>query len=78
MKSKEGQKFEPEFKIRIVKLILSKEKKISELARELKINENTIHVWKRKYFEELIWKLSSLMKKVMLMGIARTLFYSVV
>jgi transposase len=51
MQKKERQQFDPSFKIKIVKLILSKEKKISELARELNINENTLHVWKRKYLE---------------------------
>lgn len=51
MQKLESRTYEESFKIRIVKLILNKEKKVSEIARELKINENTLHVWKRNYLE---------------------------
>lgn len=51
MQKLERRTYEESFKIRIVKLILNKEKKVSEIARELKINENTLHVWKRNYLE---------------------------
>lgn len=51
MQKLERRTYEESFKIRIVKLILNKEKKVSEIARELKINENTLHVWKRHYLE---------------------------
>jgi len=44
--------FDKEFKINTVKLILSKQKRISELSRELGINENTLHLWKQKYLKD--------------------------
>ena len=44
--------FDKEFKINAVKLILNKEKKVTELARELKINENTLHNWKNQYLKD--------------------------
>ena len=44
--------FDKEFKINTVKLILNKEKKIAELARELSVNENTIHNWKNQYLKD--------------------------
>ena len=46
------RKFDREFKINTVKLILSNQKRISELSRELGINENTLHLWKQKYLKE--------------------------
>jgi transposase len=54
-KGKEMEKkrvFDKEFKINTVKLILNKEKKIAELARELKISENTLHSWKVQYMRD--------------------------
>ena len=53
MEKKAKRVFDKEFKINTVKLILSKEKKIAELARELGIAENTLHLWKTKYLKDL-------------------------
>jgi transposase len=44
--------YDKEFKINTVKLILSNQKRISELSRELGINENTLHLWKQKYLKD--------------------------
>ncbi|MBS4000523.1 MAG: transposase, partial [Desulfobulbaceae bacterium] len=44
--------YDKEFKINTVKLILSKQKRISELSRELGINENTLHLWKQRYLKD--------------------------
>lgn len=51
--------FDEEFRTRTVKLILSKDKKISELSRELNVNENTLHLWKKKYLEKTSANLQS-------------------
>jgi len=52
MEKQTKRTFDKEFKINTVKLILNKEKKIAELARELKINENTLHNWKKNYLKD--------------------------
>lgn len=46
--------FDKEFKTNIAKLIISKEKKVSELARDLNINENTLHQWKNQYIKDTV------------------------
>jgi len=53
MEKKPKRVFDKSFKINTVKLIISKEKKIAELARELGINENTLHNWKNKYLKDM-------------------------
>ncbi len=52
MENQKKRVFAKEFKMNVVKLIASKEKKISELARELNINENTLHLWKNQYAKD--------------------------
>jgi transposase len=52
MEKKKKRVFDKEFKVNTVKLILNKEKKIAELARELKISENTLHSWKVQYMRD--------------------------
>lgn len=52
MDKKPKRVFDKEFKINTAKLIINKEKKISELARDLKINENTLHNWKNQYLQD--------------------------
>jgi transposase len=52
MERKAKRFFDKEFKINTVKLIISKEKKISELAREIGVNEATLHVWKKQYLKD--------------------------
>jgi transposase len=44
--------FDKDFKINAVKLILNKEKKVSELSRELKVNSSILHTWKNQYLKE--------------------------
>ena len=44
--------FDKDFKIKTAKLIVNKEKKIAELARDLNINENTLHNWKNQYLRD--------------------------
>ena len=44
--------FDKEFKINTARLIISKEKKIAELSRELSITENTLHNWKKQYLKD--------------------------
>jgi transposase len=52
MGTKKKRIFDKEFKINIAKLIINKEKKISELSRELNVNANTLHNWKKQYLKE--------------------------
>ena len=52
MEKRNKRTFDKEFKINTVKLILNKEKKIAELARELSVNENTLHNWKNQYLKD--------------------------
>ncbi len=44
--------FDKAFKENIVKMILNKEKKVSELSRELDINPNILHTWKNQYLSK--------------------------
>jgi transposase len=43
--------FDKDFKINAVKLILNKDKKVSELSRELKVNSSILHTWKNQYLQ---------------------------
>ncbi|HEX2910694.1 MAG TPA: transposase [Chloroflexia bacterium] len=47
-----GRIFTPEFKLNAVKTVLSGEKKVVELCRELCVSDNTIHNWKKLYLEK--------------------------
>jgi transposase len=49
MSQKTKRVFDKDFKENIVKMVLNKEKKISELSREFDINANIIHTWKNQY-----------------------------
>ena len=52
MEKKRKRSFDKDYKINTVRLIINKEKKIAELARELNINENTLHNWKNQYLKD--------------------------
>jgi transposase len=52
MEKQSKRVFDKEFKINTVRLIVSKAKKISELSRELRINENTLHTWRNQYLKD--------------------------
>ena len=43
------KKYSAEFKERAVKLAVESEQPIAQTARDLGINENTLHTWIRKY-----------------------------
>ncbi len=47
-----GRIFTPEFKLKAVKAVLSGEKRVVELCRELSVSDNTIHNWKKLYLEK--------------------------
>jgi transposase len=41
-----------EFKLEAVKLVLEEGASVAQVARDLGINENVLHTWKRKFKEE--------------------------
>ena len=43
------KKYSPEFKERAVKLAVESEQPIAQTARDLGVNENTLHTWIGKY-----------------------------
>ena|SRR5215210_329580 len=47
-----GRVFTPEFKLNAVKTVLSGEKRVVQLCRELSVSDNTIHNWKKLYLEK--------------------------
>lgn len=47
-----GRSYDPEFKLMIVKALLSKEKTIPQLCREHSISDSLIHTWKKIYREK--------------------------
>ena len=44
--------YSKEFNVNAVKMVLQHGRKASEVARDLSINENMLHLWKRKYLED--------------------------
>ena len=46
MKS-EGVKFDKEFKLEAVRLVVEEGRSVAEVARNLGIHENLLHVWKK-------------------------------
>ena len=51
MEKQKKRVFDKDFKINVAKLIVSKEKKVAELARELDIDECTLQAWKSQYIK---------------------------
>lgn len=47
-----GRVFTPEFKLNTVKAVLSGEKRVVQLCRELSVSDNTIHNWKKLYLQK--------------------------
>jgi transposase len=47
-----GRVFTPEFKQNVVKGLLSGEKRVVQLCRELSVSTNIIHNWKKVYLEK--------------------------
>ena len=47
-----GRVFTPEFKLNAVKAVLSGEKRVVQLCREISVSDNTIHNWKKLYLEK--------------------------
>jgi transposase-like protein len=47
-----GRIFTPEFKLKAVKAVLSGEKRVVELGRELSISDNTFYTWKKLYLAQ--------------------------
>ncbi|KAB2848207.1 MAG: transposase [Ignavibacterium sp.] len=44
--------YDKEFKLSAVKLILEEGKSVAGVARDLGVNENSLHNWKRAYLED--------------------------
>lgn len=44
-----GRRFEESFKIETVKYISENNKPVAQVAREVGVNENTLHGWVKKY-----------------------------
>jgi len=47
-----GRKFEEAFKIETVKYISENNKPVAQVAREVGVNENTLHGWVKKYGQQ--------------------------
>ena len=47
-----GRVFTPEFKLNAVKAVLSGEKRVVQLCREMSVSDNTIHNWKKLYLQK--------------------------
>jgi transposase len=47
-----GKRFEEAFKIETVKYISENNKPIAQVAREVGVNENTLHGWVKKYGQQ--------------------------
>lgn len=46
------KKYDRDFKIQTVELVISKEKTVAQLSRELEISENTLYRWVSEYKED--------------------------
>lgn len=47
-----GKRYDEEFKKETVKYILENNKPVAQVAREVDINENTLHGWVKKYGQQ--------------------------
>ena len=52
MNSEKRRKYDREFKIETVRLVLEKGRSVAEVARNLGVHENLIHKWKKQYIED--------------------------
>jgi transposase len=46
------RKYDKEFKVEAVRLVLEEGRKVTEVANNLGIHENLLHLWKKKYLED--------------------------
>jgi transposase len=47
------RKFDKEFKLEAVRLVVEEGRPVAEVSRGLGIHENLLHVWKRRYKEDM-------------------------
>ncbi len=47
------RKFDKEFKFEAVRLVVEEGRSVAEVARNLGIHENLLHVWKKRYKEDM-------------------------
>lgn len=47
-----GKRYDEEFKKETVKYVLENHKPVAQVAREMDINENTLHTWVKKYSQQ--------------------------
>jgi transposase len=47
------RKFDKDFKLETVRLVVEEGRSVAEVARNLGIHENLLHVWKRRYKEDM-------------------------
>lgn len=47
-----GKRYDEEFKKETVKYVLENRKPVAQVAREMDINENTLHTWVKKYSQQ--------------------------
>jgi transposase len=52
MASKNGKRYDEAFKIETVKYISENKKAVAQVAREVGVNENTLHGWVKKYGQQ--------------------------
>jgi transposase len=50
--NEQRRRFDRAFKVEAVRLVTEERRKVAEVARELGINPNQLHRWKRMLFEE--------------------------
>ena len=48
------RRFDKEFKLEAVRLVVEEGRPVAEVSRGLGIHENLLHVWKRRYKEDMI------------------------
>jgi transposase len=47
------RRFDKEFKLEAVRLVVEEGRSVAEVSRGLGIHENLLHVWKRRYKEDM-------------------------
>ncbi len=48
------RRFDKRFKLEAVKLVVEEGRAVAEVSRNLGIHENLLHVWKRRYKEDML------------------------
>lgn len=48
------RRFDKEFKLEAVRLVVEEGRPVAEVSRGLGIHENLLHVWKRRYKEDML------------------------